>query len=226
MTNDEHRLRRKTLTVIVVGVIVSAVLLGLLYTVGTHRCLEETLGFGQETMVFLENACEKYDRYEQGRKAEETHDLLAAVESFATFLSSDRVEVNNDLIEQFVHAENLSGLMVMDSDGHMAAHYDIDGRDPLMLWREELACAPVASMYQGSKVTYSTVVERRGVVFCRLCYPVWRRRCLGIPLICFRSSGRLFICHSRRAFEQHLPPGPHGACYGGCGDCLIQQRRC
>lgn len=165
MTNDEHRLRRKTLTVIAVGVIVSAVLLGLLYTVGTHRCLEKTLGFGQETMAFLENACEKYDRYEQGRKTEETHDLLAAVESFATFLSSDRVEVNDDLIEQFVHAENLSGLMVMDSDGHMAAHYDIDGRDPLMLWREELACAPVASMYQGSKVTYSTVVERRGVVF-------------------------------------------------------------
>ena len=165
MTNDKHRLRRKTLTVIAVGVIVSAVLLGLLYAVGTHRCLEKTLGFGQETMAFLENACEKYDRYEQGRKIETTHDLLAAVESFATFLSSDRVEVNNDLIEQFVHAENLSGLMVMDSDGHMAAHYDIDGRDPLMLWREELACSPVASMYQGSKVTYSTVVERRGVVF-------------------------------------------------------------
>ena len=68
MTNDEHRMRRKTLTVIAVGVIVSAVLLGLLYTVGTHRCLEKTLGFGQETMVFLENACEKYDRYEQGEK--------------------------------------------------------------------------------------------------------------------------------------------------------------
>ena len=115
-------------------------------------------------MVFLENACEKYDRYEQGRKTEATHDLLAAVESFATFLSSDRVEVNDDLIEQFVHAENLSGLMVMDSDGHMAAHYDIDGRDPLMLWRDELACSPVASMYQGPKVTYSTVDERRGVV--------------------------------------------------------------
>lgn len=165
MTNDKHRLRRKTLTVIAVSVIVSAVLLGLLYAVGTHRCLEKTLGFGQETMAFLENACEKYDRYEQGRKIETTHDLLAAVESFATFLSPDRVEVNNDLIEQFVHAENLSGLIVMDSDGHMAAHYDIDGRDPLMLWREELACSPVTSMYQGSKVTYSTVVERRGVVF-------------------------------------------------------------
>ena len=165
MTTDEHRLSRKTLNVIAASVIVSAVLLGLLYTVGTHRCLEKTLGFGQETMVFLENACEKYDRYEQGRKTEATHDLLAAVESFVTFLSSDRVEVNDDLIEQFVHAENLSGLMVMDSDGHMAAHYDIDGRDPLMLWRDELACSPVASMYQGSKVTYSTVDERRGVVF-------------------------------------------------------------
>lgn len=68
MTNDKHRLRRKTLTVIAVSVIVSAVLLGLLYAVGTHRCLEKTLGFGQETMAFLENACEKCDRYEQGRK--------------------------------------------------------------------------------------------------------------------------------------------------------------
>lgn len=47
----------------------------------------------------------------------------------------------------------------------MAAHYDIDGRDPLMLWREELACSSVASMYRGSKVSYSTVVERRDVDF-------------------------------------------------------------
>ena len=165
MTNDKRRLCRKSLVTAAIAIVTSVVLLSLLYMVGTHRCLDKTLGFGQETMVFLENACEKYDRYEQGRKTEATHDLLAAVESFATFLSSDRVEVNDDLIEQFVHAENLSGLMVMDTDGHMAAHYDIDGRDPLMLWREELACSSVVSMYQGSKVSYSTVVERRGVVF-------------------------------------------------------------
>lgn len=165
MTNDERFLHKKNLVVIVVSVVTSIVLLNLLFTVGTHRCLDKTLGFGQETMVFLENACEKYDRYEQGRKTEATYDLDAAVESFATFLPPDRVEVNDDLIEQYVHAENLSGLLVMDSDGHMNAHYDIDGRDPLMLWREELACSSVASMYQGSKVSYSTVVERRDVVF-------------------------------------------------------------
>ena len=165
MMNDESRLRRKNLAIIAVGVVVGLALLGVLYTVGTHRCLEKTLGFGQETMVFLENACEKYDRYEQGRKTEATHELEAAVESFATFLPPDRVEVNDNLIEQYVHAENLSGLMVMDSDGHMTAHYDIDGRDPLMLWREELACSSVISMYQGSKVSYSTVAERRGADF-------------------------------------------------------------
>ena len=165
MTNDERFLHKKNLVVIVVSVVASIVLLNLLFMVGTHRCLDKTLGFGQETVVFLENACEKYDRYEQGRKTEATHDLDAAVESFATFLPPDRIEVNDDLIEQYVHAENLSGLMVMDSDGHMTAHYDIDGRDPLMLWREELACSSVASMYQGCKVSYSTVVERRDVVF-------------------------------------------------------------
>lgn len=77
MTNDERFLHKKNLVVIVVSVVTSIVLLNLLFTVGTHRCLDKTLGFGQETMVFLENACEKYDRYEQGRKTEATYDLDA-----------------------------------------------------------------------------------------------------------------------------------------------------
>ena len=165
MMNDERRLRRKNLAVIAVGVVVSLALLGMLYTVGTHRCLDKTLGFGQETMVFLENACEKYDRYEQGRKTEATHDLDAAVESFATFLPSECVETGDDLIEEYVRVENLSGLLVMDADGRMIAHYDVDGRDPLMLWREELASSSVQSMYRGSGVSYSDVLERRGVDF-------------------------------------------------------------
>lgn len=165
MTNDERRLHRKHLVTAAVAVVTSIVLLGLLYTVGTHRCLDKTLGLGQETMVFLKNACEKYDRYEQGRKTEATHDLDAALESFVTFSPPDRVEVNDDLVEEYVHTERLSGMLVMDADGHMVAHYDVDGRDPLMLWREELACSSVASMYRGSKVSYSTVVERRDVDF-------------------------------------------------------------
>lgn len=165
MTNDERRLHRKHLVTAAVAVVTSIVLLGLLYTVGTHRCLDKTLGLGQETMVFLKNACEKYDRYEQGRKTEATHDLDAALESFVTFSPPDRVEVNDDLVEEYVHTERLSGMLVMDADGHMVAHYDVDGRDPLMLWREELACSSVAAMYRGSKVSYSTVVERRGVDF-------------------------------------------------------------
>lgn len=165
MTNDERFLHKKNLVVIVVSVVASIVLLNLLFMVGTHRCLDKTLGFGQETVVFLENACEKYDRYEQGRKTEATHGLDAAVESFAMFLPSDCVEINDDLIEEYVRVENLSGLLVMDADGRMIAHYDGDGRDPLMLWREELASSSVQSMYRGSGVSYSDVLERRGVDF-------------------------------------------------------------
>ena len=165
MTNDEHRLRRKRSATAAIAIVASVVLLSLLYMVGTHRCLDKTLGFGRETMVFLKAACEKYDRYEQGRKTEATYNLDTAVESFVTFLPHDRVEVNDALVEEYVHNEHLSGMLVMNADGQMVAHYDVDGRDPLMLWREELACSPVASMYRGSKVSYSTVVERRGVDF-------------------------------------------------------------
>lgn len=52
MTTDEHRLSRKTLNVIAASVIVSAVLLGLLYTVGTHRCLEKRLGLAKKPWCF------------------------------------------------------------------------------------------------------------------------------------------------------------------------------
>lgn len=179
MANDERRLDRKSLAAAAIGVVVCTVLLGMLCMVGTYRCLDKTLEFGQDTMVFLKNACEKYDRYEQGRKTEATYNLDAALESFATFLPPDRVEVDDDLVEEFIHTERLSGMLVMDADGHMAAHYDIDGRDPLMLWREELACSSVASMYRGSKVSYSTVVERRGVDFAVSAVPYGNGVALG-----------------------------------------------
>lgn len=57
MTNDEHRLRRKRSATAAIAIVASVVLLSLLYMVGTHRCLDKTLGFGRETMVFLKNAC-------------------------------------------------------------------------------------------------------------------------------------------------------------------------
>lgn len=59
MTNDEHRLSRKRSATAAIAIVASVVLLSLLYMVGTHRCLDKTLGFGRETMVFLKAACEK-----------------------------------------------------------------------------------------------------------------------------------------------------------------------
>ncbi len=59
MTNDKCRLRRKGLVAAAIGVVASVVLLSLLYMVGTHRCLDKTLGFGQETMVFLKKRLQK-----------------------------------------------------------------------------------------------------------------------------------------------------------------------
>ena len=68
MTNDEHRLRRKTLTVIAVGVIVSAVLLGLLYTVRTYRCLEKTLGLAKKPWRFWKTLAKNMTATNRGEK--------------------------------------------------------------------------------------------------------------------------------------------------------------
>ena len=59
MTNDERRFRRKSLAAVVIDIVASVALLSLLYMVGTHRCLDKTLGFGQETMVFLKKCLRK-----------------------------------------------------------------------------------------------------------------------------------------------------------------------
>ena len=50
MTNDKRRLCRKSLVTAAIAIVASVVLLSLLYMVGTHRCLDKTLGFGQETL--------------------------------------------------------------------------------------------------------------------------------------------------------------------------------
>lgn len=52
MTNDERRLRRKALVTAAICVVVSAVLLGLLYMVGTHRCLDKRLGLVRKPWCF------------------------------------------------------------------------------------------------------------------------------------------------------------------------------
>ena len=68
MTNDERRLHRKHLVTAAVAVVTSIVLLGLLYTVGTHRCLDKTLGLGQETMVFLKTPVKNMTDMNRGEK--------------------------------------------------------------------------------------------------------------------------------------------------------------
>ena len=43
--------------------LLNAAVFGLLFLAATHRDLGKTMGFAQETVGFLENTCEKYDRY-------------------------------------------------------------------------------------------------------------------------------------------------------------------
>lgn len=163
--SDERRRPRALPLAVLAAIVAGLLFMALLYSLGTHRDLERTLGFGHEAMAFLENTCKKFDSYNQGRKTDATYEVDAAVGSFATFLAPENVEADDTFIEEYVQTQHLSGLLVTDADGRMVAHYDVDGRDPLMLWREELACSSVKAIYQGSKISYSSVLERRGVDF-------------------------------------------------------------
>lgn len=165
-TNGAKPSSKRRLIAIGAGfMLLNAAVFGLLFAAATQRDLDKTMGFAQETVSFLENTCEKYDNYNQGKLANALQDLDDAVGTFSTFLPEDQVSVDDELLEEYVRAERLSGLVVLDADGNMTAHYDADGRDPLFLWSDVLSCSSVKGIYRGGTGEYSDVLERRGLRF-------------------------------------------------------------
>ena len=166
MRTREGTLTRKGLIVTGAGfVALTALVLVLMGTAVTHRALHETYGLAQETVTFLEGTCEKFDNAQLGYSAKSLQTLKDAAEGFAKFLPSEKVNVDNDLLREFIQSEHLSGLIVLDASGAPAAQADLDEANPSALWQDVIANPAVQNIFQHPEVTYSDIVDRDGTSY-------------------------------------------------------------
>ena len=156
---------RRMIAIGVAFMLLNVIVLAALFVTATYRDLEKTTGFARETVSFLETTCEKYDNYNQGKASNASQDLSNIANAFAKFLPKERVGIDDSLIGEFVHAEQLSGMIVLDRDGNPEAEFDAEGCDPLSLWGDVLGCSSVKAIYRYGSIDYSDVQERHGKRF-------------------------------------------------------------
>ena len=149
----------------IVFIALDLVLVAALYAAGSYSCLNKAYDFARETVTFLENTCSKYDNYVLGTKAEALQKLDDAARAFGYFLPEEQVGVDDDLLHEYVTSQHVSGMMVLDDDGNMLAHYDADGRDPAYMWADTIKSASVQAIFHQGHSTYSDVTTQRGVDF-------------------------------------------------------------
>ena len=145
--------------------LLNALVIGGLFVVATQRSLAKTLDFANETVAFLQNSCEKYDNYQMGKTSDEIEKLLGIANSFAHYMPSDQVEIDDSLIEEYVYSEHLSGMVVFDAEETPIAHHDADGRDPLVLWGDVLQSSSVQSVFRQHRSSYADMTSQRGIDF-------------------------------------------------------------
>lgn len=169
--SSEFFSRHRYAAAALVFIALDLVLVAALYVAGTYSCLNKVHGFAQETVTFLENTCSKYDNYVLGTKAETLQKLDDAALAFGYFLPEDQVAVDDDLIQEYVTSQHVSGMMVLTADGDTLAHYDIDGRDPSYMWADLIKSASVQAVLRQGRSTYSNVESQRGKDFAVVASP-------------------------------------------------------
>ena len=145
--------------------VVNLAVLALLVTAGMYRESSRTMTFADETVAFLESSCEKYERYDQNRTAEKLQALEDVVMTFTHFLPSDRVQVDDDLLEDYIAEEHLDGMIVLDENGGEVCSADRAGRDVEKLWKNILSRPTVAIVVNDRSPSYEDVVKVRGTSY-------------------------------------------------------------
>lgn len=160
---ESKQLTRKRLVLIGCGFVSLTLIALVLLCVGiTHSSLRETYNLAQETATFLEQTVEKYGNVDQGNSARSLQSMLDKARGFAYFLPSDNVVVDDDLINEYIRAEHVGGMMVLDGAAQLVAQADLDDADGYSLWGDLIQSQAVRNVIGYHDDTFSDVVTLGG----------------------------------------------------------------
>ena len=163
--------RRRFVLVGAAFLAIDTVVLVLLFVAATHSALGRAADSADETVSFLESSCQKYENYSQGRRAETLQALEDSIAVFARFLPPDQVHVDDDLAAEFIDAEHLDGVVILDAGSNLVAEADSGARDAYVYWQDVLGQGAVTSVLRDTRLSYSNIIKRKGVEYAVVAVP-------------------------------------------------------
>ena len=148
--------KKKTYVIAGIFLLVSLVVFATLVFWTHHRDLQKTYAQAQKTVSFLETECEKFDNYNQGNSARALQDLLDSANGLKTFVPVQKIQ-DGDFLKEYIHAEHVSGVLVLDASFSKIAQADMDDKDSYSIWKDTLKKSGIQNITEYPEKTYSGV---------------------------------------------------------------------
>ncbi len=118
-----------------------------------YQDLRETYTLAEEAASFMQAECQKFDNYTRGNLARSLQDLLDKAHGLNEFIAAEKLE-DSDFLDDFIHTEHLSGIVVLDANLEPVAQADMDGRDAYALWEEAISTDKIKDILSHPQKTY------------------------------------------------------------------------
>lgn len=118
-----------------------------------YQDLYETYEMAEETTSFLKAECQKYDNYIRGLSARSMQDLLDKANSLNKFISASKL-TDSEFLQEFIRAEHVGGVIVLDNNLSMVAQADMDHQNSFDLWSEVIESNSIKDILQYPQKTY------------------------------------------------------------------------
>lgn len=182
---------KKTYVIAGIFLLVSIVVFAVLVFVTQYRDLQETFAQAKETVSFLETECEKFDNYNRGNSARSLQSLLDSAIGLKTYVPLEKIR-DNDFLKDYIHAEHVSGVLVVDASFSMIAQADMDDKDSYSLWKETLKKSGIQNMSEYPKKTYVDQTVINDIPY-------------DFAIVSSDDGERMFICYSSRLKPSNDP---------------------
>lgn len=174
--------KKKTYVITGIFLLVSLIVFAVLVFWTQHRDLQETFSQAQETVSFLEAECEKFDNYNQGNSARAMQDILDSAIGLKTFVPAQKIQ-DCDFLKEYIHAEHVSGVLVLDASFSRIAQADMDDKDSYSIWKDTLKKSGIQNITEYPEKTYvdQTVIDDIPYDF---------------AIVSSADGKRIFVCYS------------------------------
>lgn len=129
-----------------------------------HEDLEETYALAEQTASLISTSCRQYDEYTLGNSAKSMQELLDKAVTLDKFIL-DGHSFDDDLLKDFIRAQHIGGVIVLDAKLNPLAQADMDDNDAFSMWSDVLGWENTRNILDYHAKSYVDHINRNGIPY-------------------------------------------------------------